>query len=139
LSALRRGERGFTLIEVLVAFVLLTLVLSLGFQIFSTGMTRASELDDRSRALDIAQSQLAAAGTATPFEQGQLQGDSEDRRFHWTTTVMPTDEGQSPDMPTKSPYLLWRVETRVDWQTAAGRPQQLTLATLGLGQRSQSQ
>jgi general secretion pathway protein I len=125
------------LIEVVVAFVLLTLVLSLGFQIFSTGMTRASELDERSRALDIAQSQLAAAGTAVPFQAGQLQGDSDDRRFHWTTTITPTEEGQSANMPTQSAYLLWRIETRVDWQTAGGRAQQLTLATMGLGQRPQ--
>jgi general secretion pathway protein I len=134
---LKRHQRGFTLIEVVVAFVLLTLVLSLGFQIFSTGMTRGSELDARSRALEIAQSQLAAAGTTTPFQEGQLQGESDDRRFHWTTTVTPTEEGQSANMPTQSAYLLWRVETRVDWQTAAGRPQQLTLATMGLGQRPQ--
>lgn len=131
-----RHQGGFTLIEVVVAFVLLTLVLSVGFQIFSTGMARAGTLDERSRALDIAQSQLAAVGTATALQEGQEQGDSADRRFHWVTTVSATDEGQSPNMPTQTGYLLWRIETRVDWTSAAGRPQQLTLATLGLGQRT---
>ena len=134
---MRRAQRGFTLIEVVVAFVLLTLVLSVGFQIFSTGMARAGDLDQRSRALDIAQSQLAAAGTVSDLQEGQAQGDSDDRRFHWTTTITPTDEGQNPNMPTQGAYILWRVETRVDWTSGAGRPQQLTLATLGLGQRKQ--
>jgi general secretion pathway protein I len=134
MSAVRR-QAGFTLIEVVVAFVLLTLVLSVGFEIFSKGMARAADLDARSRALDIAQSQLAAAGTVTPLQEGQTQGDSDDRRFHWTTTIAATDEGQSPNMPTQGAYLLWRIESRVDWTSAAGRPQQLTLATLGLAQR----
>lgn len=134
---MRRAQRGFTLIEVVVAFVLLTLVLSVGFQIFSTGMARAGDLDQRSRALDIAQSQLAAAGTVSALQEGQAQGDSDDRRFHWTTTITPTDEGQPPNMPTQGAYILWRIETRVDWTSGAGRPQQLTLATLGLAQRTQ--
>ena len=131
-----RVQSGFTLIEVVVAFVLLTLVLAVGFQIFSTGMARAGDLDERSRALDIAQSQLDGAGTLAPLQEGQSQGDSDDRRFHWTTSVVPTDEGQNPNMPTQGAYILWRVETRVDWTTGAGRPQQITLATLRLAQRT---
>ena len=129
-------QSGFTLIEVVVAFVLLTLVLSVGFQVFSTGMARAAELDARSRALDIAQSQIAAAGTVAQLQEGQAQGDSDDRRFHWTTTITPTDEGQDPKMPTQGAWILWRVETHVDWTTATGRPQQVALATLTLGQRT---
>lgn len=128
-------QSGFTLIEVVVAFVLLTLVLSVGFEVFSKGMARAAELDARSRALDIAQSQLAAAGQVAVLEEGQAQGDSDERRFHWTTTITPTDEGQDPKMPTQGMWVLWRVETHVGWTMATGRPQQVVLATLLLGPR----
>jgi len=131
-----RSQAGFTLIEVVVAFVMLTLVLSVGFQIFSTGMARAGELEERSHALDIAQSQLAAVGTVSTLEEGQSQGDSDDRKYHWTTTVSATDEGQPPNQPTPGAYLLWRVETRVEWQAGSGRPQSLVLSTLSLGQRT---
>lgn len=131
-----RAQAGFTLIEVVVAFVMLTLVLSVGFQIFSTGMARAGDLEDRSHALDIAQSQLAAAGTETVLQEGQSQGDSEDRKYHWITTVSATDEGQQPNQP-QGAYLLWRVESRVDWRGGSGRPQSLVLSTLSLGQRAQ--
>jgi general secretion pathway protein I len=133
-----RRQRGFTLIEVVVAFVLLSLVLSVGFEIFSTGMARAGELDERSRALAVAQSRLADAGMEQNFAEGQTVGESDDRHFRWTTTVSATDEGQTPNMPALSTYILWRVEVRVDWTNAAGRPQQLTLATLALGPRPQS-
>jgi general secretion pathway protein I len=133
---MRRSQAGFTLIEVVVAFVMLTLVLSVGFQIFSTGMARAGDLEERSHALDIAQSELAAVGTVSALEEGQSQGDSEDRKYHWTTTVAATDEGQPPNQATPAGYLLWHVETRVDWRSGSGRPQSLVLATLSLGQRT---
>ncbi len=47
-----RFSRGFTLIEVVVAFVLLGLVLSTGYEVFSEGLARAGALEERSRALD---------------------------------------------------------------------------------------
>src|SRR6478736_5972128 len=46
-----RRQGGFTLIEVVVAFVMLALILSVSFEIFSRGMTRAGDLGDRANAL----------------------------------------------------------------------------------------
>jgi hypothetical protein len=37
----------------------------------------------------------------------------------------------------QAPFILFRVDVRVDWRTAAGRDQSISLATLGLGQRPQ--
>jgi general secretion pathway protein I len=134
---MRLRESGFTLVEVVVAFVLLSLVLSVGFELFSAGLTRSGDLDERSQALAVAQSQLAAAGMEAPLQDGQSQGETADQRFHWITSVMHTDEGQDPKLALNSPYLLYRVEVRVDWTTASGRAQNLTLATMSLGQRPQ--
>jgi general secretion pathway protein I len=134
---MRARESGFTLVEVVVAFVLLSLVLSVGFEIFSSGMTRSGELDARSQALAVAQSQLALTGAESQLQDGQAQGESADRRFHWTTTVMHTDEGQDPKLALNAPYLLYRVDVRVDWTAASGRAQSLSLATMALGQRPQ--
>src|SRR3954464_8905890 len=91
-----RGEAGFTLVEIVVAFVLLALVLSTGFEIFASGLRRAGELEDQSRAIVIAQSQLAAAGLDTPATEGVAQGDTEDGRFHWTVTTSPSNEATPP-------------------------------------------
>jgi len=134
-SAKRGG--GFTLIEVVVAFVLLSLVMVTGFEVFATGMARAGDLDDRSRALAIAQSQLAAAGTEELFREGQVQGQSEDGRFRWSTLITRTEEGQDPRRAVQAPFLLFRVDVRVDWRSGAGREQSLALASLGLGQKPQ--
>jgi general secretion pathway protein I len=125
------------LIEVVVAFVLLALVMVTAFEVFATGMARAGDLDDRSRALAIAQSRLAAAGTEELFREGQVQGESEDRRFRWTTLVTRSEEGQDPTRLVQAPFILFRVDVRVDWSTGAGRDQNLVLSSLGLGQRPQ--
>jgi hypothetical protein len=37
----------------------------------------------------------------------------------------------------QAPFILFRVDVRVDWQTLAGREQSLALSSLGLGQRPQ--
>jgi general secretion pathway protein I len=130
------GEAGFTLIEVVVAFVLLGLVLSVGFEIFSRGLARAGALEERSRALEVARSHLADAGVEQPLQEGVSQGDSEDRRFHWTTTVTAFDPSADPSHPTLTAYQLYHVQVRVDWRGADGQDHALALSTLGLGARA---
>jgi general secretion pathway protein I len=131
-----RRQRGFTLIEIVVAFVLLSAVLMTGFEIFSQGLRRAGDLDDQARAIVIAQSKLAAAGTEEQFKEGSWQGESDDRRFRWTLVVTRSDEGAAaPGQPSNSAYQLFRVDVRVEWTTIDSRTRSIELATLGLGSR----
>ena len=67
----RRREQGFTLIEVVVAFVLLALVMSTAFEIFSAGLARAGQLEERSRALVVAQSRLASVGVEETLKESE--------------------------------------------------------------------
>lgn len=127
---------GFTLIEVVVAFVLLTLVLATSFEIFTTGFARAAQLEDQSRALVIAQSRLAAAGVEETLKEGETRGESEDRRFQWTVSVKRTDEGAQPGKPAPSVYQLYRIDVLVTWQGADARRRQFALSTLGLWTRA---
>lgn len=131
-----RRSRGFTLVEIVVAFVLLSAVLVTGFEIFSAGLRRAGDLDDRARALVIAQSKLAAAGVEEQFREGQTTGQSDDGRFRWTVAVRRSEEGGgAPGQPPNSAYQLYRVDVRVEWTGDDTRVRSLELATLGLGSR----
>lgn len=134
----RREARaaGFTLIEVVVAFVLLTLVFSVGFEIFSSGLARAGALEERSRALEVARSRLADAGMEETLAEGVKQGEAQDPRYHWTTTVARSAEGSDPLHPINSAYALYHVEVKVDWRGADGKDRSLALSSLELGQRS---
>ena len=131
-----RSARGFTLVEIVVAFVLLSAVLVTAFEIFSQGLRRAGDLDDYSRALVIAQSKLASAGTEEQFAEGQWQGESDDRRFRWTMQIQKSEEGQAaPGKPANNAYQLFRVDVRVEWTATDTRPRSISLSTLGLGSR----
>jgi len=126
------SERGFTLIEVVVAFVLLTVVLVTAFEVFSAGLARSGELENRSEALIVAQSQLAAAGVEQPLHDGETQGQSDDGRFRWTTRITRTDEGLQAGKPAPSAYALYRIDVLVTWEDAQGRPQGLPLSTMAV-------
>lgn len=131
-----RRQRGFTLIEVVVAFVMLTLVLMTSIEIFTSGFRRAADLEDYSRAIVLAQSHLAAAGVEESFKEGERRGETEDRRFQWAVAITRSDEGgPEPGQPPQSAYQLFRVDVRVDWRGGDGRPHSISLATLGLGSR----
>ncbi len=125
-------QRGFTLIEVVVAFVLLAVVLTLAFEVFSKGLARAGQFEERSQALMIAQSQLAAAGVEQALREGETQGESTDHRFQWSTRVTRTDEGLKPGQAPPSAYALYRIDVYVTWQDGQGRPQGLPLSTLAI-------
>jgi general secretion pathway protein I len=138
LATERIGKRqaGFTLIEVVVAFVLLTLVLSVSFEIFSRGMARAGDLEDNSRALVVAQSRLALAASEE-LKEGESAGDSDDRRFHWATSVRRYEEavqvGPTAPVTFAPAYAMYRIDTRVTWRAADTREHALALATLVVG------
>jgi general secretion pathway protein I len=128
-----RTQRGFTLIEVVVAFVMLALVLGVSFQIFSTGLQRAGDLDDYSRALVIAQSRLAESSIGDEFVEGEQSGETEDRRFKWIQTIAIFDDGTAAEQRAQATYYSFRIAVRVGWTTAAGIERHLDLSTLTVG------
>jgi len=130
-------QRGFTLVEVVVAFLLLSLVLMTVFEIFTRGLQRAGELDHYSRALAIAQSELASQGIEEQLVEGEIRGETEDRQFRWVvaTRKYVDETAQAAAQPAPvSAYTLYRVETRVAWTTAAGTERDVALSTLLVAQ-----
>lgn len=128
-------QRGFTLIEVVVAFVLLALVMSTAFEIFSAGLSRAGQLEERSRALMVAQSRMAVVGVEEALKEGESSGESEDRKYQWAVSVKRTGEGEDPGKPAPSVYSLYRIEARVTWRGADTRDHALSLATMAVWTR----
>ncbi len=69
-----RASGGFTLIEVLAALVITSLVLSIVLAIFSGGLGAAKRADERATAALIATSVLAATGREQPLTGGFAEG-----------------------------------------------------------------
>ena len=130
-----KREAGFTLIEVVVAFALLGLILAASFEIFTTGMARAADLDDYSAAIDVAQSKLAVVGAYGKIQEGDTRGESEDGRYAWTLIVRRYDESPDPNAPQASTVVMYRADVQVTWRGVDTRAHALGLSTLVVGPR----
>ncbi len=119
-----------TLIEVLVAFVVLSLTMAVIMQIFSGGMRNARLADSYSRAVFLAESKLAAVGVEQPLAPGEGSGQL-GSDFGWRVTVGPYDDGGAADR-LMLPVRLYQVRVRVSW-SESGRARQVELASLRLG------
>jgi len=123
-----RFECGFSLLEVLVAFAILSISLGVLLQVFATGLRNAGLADDYTRATLYAESVLAAIGRETPLTEGERSGPVNDR-FSWRSTVSAYTEGL-PD-PEKIRARAYRVNVEVYWPGLA-QNRSVVLETLRL-------
>jgi len=106
-------QRGFSLLEVLVAFAILSVSLGVLLQVFATGLRNAGVADDYTQATLYAESILAAYGRETPLGEGVHEGSINDR-FSWRGAVSPYVEGM-PD-PEKTRMRAYRISVEVFWR-----------------------
>ncbi|MCX8048821.1 MAG: prepilin-type N-terminal cleavage/methylation domain-containing protein [Methylohalobius sp.] len=123
-------ERGFSLLEVVVAFTVLALSLVVLLQAFGGGARLLGDTERLAQAASLAQSQLARIGTEIPLAEGGYQGEWSD--YRWQLKVMPF---RLPLQLAQHPHWqLFQVEVAVGW-TEAGRGREYTLTTLRVGER----
>jgi len=80
---------GFSLLEVLVAFVILALVATAIFGLYGGALRTVSTSEEWSRALLVAESRLALAASVQPLREGSEAGTDDDGRIAWQTAVAP--------------------------------------------------
>lgn len=116
-AAGRRNQRGYTLIEVVVAFALLAfgMTLLLGSLTNATKQVRAS--NDVGRAALHAQTLIDQAGVGEALTVGQRDGEVEGGRYRWDMNVTPFRDPTAPprqDQILGAPQLL-QLELTVRW------------------------
>ena len=82
-----RAQRGYTLIEVIIAFALLALAMTLLLGTLSGSARQVRWSSDAGRAALHAQSLLDQVGVAEPLTPGQESGDFEEGRYRWTLGI----------------------------------------------------
>ena len=117
-------SRGFSLLEVLVAFAILALSLGVLMQIFSATTRNVGVGADYTRALVLAESLLATAGETAPLAEPLREGRTRGLRWRLASTPLGEPAGASEVVP-------YRVSVTVRWRSAA-RDRSLTLDTLRL-------
>jgi general secretion pathway protein I len=132
----KRPCAGFSLLEVLVAFVILALVGTALFRLFGASLNNASLADEYSRAALYAESRLAAAAVEAPLRERSDQGASDDGRYAWSTKVEsyapPGATADQERMAQMLPLRPWRLTVTVSWPGDFGGQRSLSLATVRL-------
>ncbi len=125
----RNSVSGFSLLEILVAFAILTVTLGILMQIFGKGIHLASTGETYSRALLLAESMLATVGNTQKIEIGESHGEF-DGMYSWSINVQPYDDGDLDDEASGLQFLLYRVQVSVRWESRS-----LVVETLRIGPR----
>jgi len=128
-----RNERGFTLLEVLVAFALLSTAAVLLLGLLSNGLRDVGMAERRGEATLHARSLLDNAGRMERLRPGSRSGAMDSGRYRWTLSVtrvpdpIPApiiEEDPNPNavpndgvMDTSEP-VIYRLDLRVSWGAA---------------------
>lgn len=126
-------QRGYTLIEVIVAFALLAAALTLLLGTLSGAARQVRGAADAGRAALYAQSVMAQVGVGEPLRPGTKDGDFEEGRYRWSLDVRRwNDPARRPDAlhDLNAPQLL-EVRLGIQWGEG-GQGQRLSLRTLRL-------
>ena len=109
----RRGQRGFTLLEVLVAFAILGLALGTLLQTFAIGLRNTALSEEYTQATLYAESILAGLGVEEPLEEGGIGGELDDK-YAWRGSVALYQEPEGPELD-ENGVLPYHVVVQVFW------------------------
>jgi general secretion pathway protein I len=136
-------QKGFSLLEILIAFSILALSLGILLKIFSAGVNTAVVAEDYTAAVQIAQSLMAKTGLETPLQAGQESG-LENEKYYWLVEVSPfafnpekTDNTATRADTEKgdtgaTTAVLFKVRVTVTWGDDNVNDRQIELTTLKL-------
>lgn len=127
-----RRASGFTLIEVIVAFALLALGLTLLLGTMANASRQVRWSADAGRAAMHAQSLLAATGVGEALAPGVREGEFEDGRYRWRLQVAPWQDPEVPPSPLTDLAAPQVQELELSMQWGEGPGERLQLRSLRL-------
>jgi general secretion pathway protein I len=124
-------QRGFSLLEMLVAFSILAVSLSILLNIFASGVTSAGVAEDYTYAVQIAESLMAKTGVEKPLQAGEVSGVEYDK-YRWRVIVQPSLFNPENMDTTTSTTALFKISVIVSWGEEDIHARQVKLVTLKL-------
>jgi general secretion pathway protein I len=122
--------KGFSLLEMLVAFTILALSLTIILKIFSTGITNAMLAEDYNTAVQIADGLMAKVGTETPVKNDRVEGNFE--KYHWLIAIQPFYPPINKATSKKLSAELYKVTVKLTWDDDFYQAREFNLVTLKL-------
>ena len=122
------AQRGYSLLEVLVAFAILALSVTTILSLFATGLRNTTVSGDYARAVSLAESRLADYQGMDAMQLDVRTRSGEEGDLVWQARVTPYDERPLNRHGTR----LYQVDVTVSW-AEGGRARTVSLSTLRLG------
>jgi len=132
----RQRSGGFTLLEVMLAFVIFALSFSMVLEIMAGSMRSVKRASDDTEVALLAQSLMDLVGNEIPIEEGQYGGTGMDR-YDWEMDITLYDAGGQADdegaatqeLADLSGIELYRVDLYIDWESGR-RQRDLQFSTI---------
>lgn len=141
-----RRHKGFSLLEILVAFAIMAVALTIVLRIFGAGVNNALVSEEYSIAVQIAESIMARTGVETSLQVGETSGIEADK-YEWWVRITPV-AGPPPksrprfksqqETPEQPELKLMSVHVRVGWGDRADQQRTVELNNLRLAQEPAS-
>ncbi len=128
----RRSSRGFTLLEVMLAFVVFALSFATVLEIMAGSMRSVRRASDDTEVALFAQSIIDLVGTEIPVEEGEFSGTGMDR-YRWRLGIYLYEPGNEDErtleLAEMSGVELYHVDLDIDW-TSGQKQRDLHFSTL---------
>ena len=131
ISSQLNKQKGFSLLEILIAFSILAISLGILLKIFSAGINTAVVAEDYTAAVQIAESLMAKTGLESPLQAGEDSG-TENDKYEWQVLVTPYlfNPDNLDEMTITT--TLFKVKVIVNWDIEKTKSRQIELTTLKL-------
>ena len=114
MSSVRNRNRGFTLLEILVAFIVLSIAGGALLQLFQGGLRNVALSSEFSHAALLARSKLAELEANSRIEVGEESGEF-DETYQWRLTTMPYVEEGQEEAALQASYQALHIRLDVLW------------------------
>jgi len=130
-------DKGFTLIEIVVALAILSIGLTVIIELFSGGLRLARTSEDYTKAIGYGRMKMEEIISQQNIEEGSDEGDF-DKTFHWQVDIKKVDllpADKNPDL--KLPIDLFQVKINILWKSGS-RERSTSLETYKTGKSEES-